>query len=208
MTAPVADPLGVLREYRQLAPWSLRDLATVVASLLDASAVRPVSAVASTHPNERTIRFYVTKGLVAPPEGRGTSATYTYRHLLQVLSIKLRQMEGATLEVIAREHGEMPGDVLERRVAGALGPGLPAPQALELATGRMPRGRAGRTLKTNALKRGADADPGIWHRLPIESGVELHVQDTHPLAGAGEHGDDLRDALRAVILQATRNKGQ
>jgi len=28
-SAPVSDPLLILREYRQLAPWSLRDLAMV-----------------------------------------------------------------------------------------------------------------------------------------------------------------------------------
>ncbi|NIQ53193.1 MAG: MerR family transcriptional regulator, partial [Gammaproteobacteria bacterium] len=84
--------------YRQLAPWNLRDLATLAGALLDASGVRPINAAASAHPSERTIRFYVTRQLVTPPEGRGTAATYSYRHLLQVLAIKLRQMEGITLE--------------------------------------------------------------------------------------------------------------
>jgi hypothetical protein len=94
------DPLITLREYRQLAPWNLRDLATVTGAILEASGIRPINAVANARPNERTIRFYVTRGLVTPPDGRGTAATYTYRHLLQVLSIKLRQMEGATLKDI------------------------------------------------------------------------------------------------------------
>jgi hypothetical protein len=33
---PAADPLAVLREYRTLAPWSLRDLAAVAAAVLEA----------------------------------------------------------------------------------------------------------------------------------------------------------------------------
>src|SRR6185369_9450968 len=120
-SAPVSDPLMVLREYRQLAPWSLRDLAMVSAAILEASAVRPINAAASAHPNERTIRFYVTRGLVAAPEGRGTAAVYSYRHLLQVLAIKLRQMEGGTLETMTREFAGLTGDLIERRVAGVLG---------------------------------------------------------------------------------------
>src|SRR5437764_15465638 len=80
-----------------LAPWNLRDLAALVGAILDASAITPINAAARAQPSERTIRFYVTKGLVSPPEGRGTAATYSYRHFLQLLWIKLRQMEGATL---------------------------------------------------------------------------------------------------------------
>ena len=94
------NPLATLREYRALAPWGLRDLAGLAAGLLDASGVVPVNAAARARPSERTIRFYVTRGLVSPPDGRGTAAVYSYRHLLQVLAIKLRQMEGATLEAL------------------------------------------------------------------------------------------------------------
>ena len=65
---------------------------------------------------ERTVRFYVGRGLLGGPEGRGTAATYSYRHLLQLLAIKLRQMEGATLGAIEKELAESPGDVLEKRV--------------------------------------------------------------------------------------------
>src|SRR5690348_17448992 len=99
-SAPPAapDPLATLREYRALAPWGLRDLAALAGGILDASGVVPVNAAARARPSERTIRFYVARGLVSPPDGRGTAAVYSYRHLLQVLAIKLRQMEGATLE--------------------------------------------------------------------------------------------------------------
>ena len=57
---------------------------------------RPVAATAKADVSDRAIRFYVTRGLLNTPDGRGPAATYSYRHLLQLLSIKLRQMEGAT----------------------------------------------------------------------------------------------------------------
>ena len=204
MVSPVANPLLVLREYLQLAPWSLRDLAMVVASILEASAVRPVSAVASMHPNERTVRFYVTRGLVAPPEGRGTSATYSYRHLLQVLSIKLRQMEGATLETITREHSELTGDLLERRVAAALGSALPTPSGLKVRLQDPPRGRTARVFRDRVAFQGAEGerpghDQGPWHRLTLEPGLELHVHDAHPLATRRDDPDEVGRALLHVL---------
>ena len=146
VSAP-SDPLATLREYRSLAPWGLRDLAALAGGILDASGVVPVNAAARARPSERTIRFYVARGLVSPPDGRGTAAVYSYRHLLQVLAIKLRQMEGATLETMTREFAGLTGDLIERRVAGVLGPALPRPDRLALlqapGTGR---GRVGRAV--------------------------------------------------------------
>ncbi len=199
------DPLLVIREYRQLAPWSLRDLATVAGAVLDASGVRPINAAACAYPNERTIRFYVTRGLVTPPDGRGTAATYSYRHLLQVLAIKLRQMEGATLATITKELAETTGDVLERRVAAALGPGVPLPSHLPLtANDAAPRGRAGRALRS--LLSRPDPEPqqlagGRWHRMAVARGLELHVHEDHPLARRGVAEADVADAIRLVTAR-------
>ncbi len=120
------DPLLALREYAKLAPWNIRDLAALSAGILEASGVTPINAAAQSRPSDRTIRFYVTRHLMAAPDGRGTAATYGYRHLLQLLAIKLRQMEGATLTAIAKDLGESTGDVLEKRIATALGT-IPAP---------------------------------------------------------------------------------
>src|ERR1041384_3109668 len=157
--APHHEPVHVLREYRNLAPWNLRDLAALVGAILDASAITPINAAARAQPSERTIRFYVTKGLVSPPEGRGTAATYSYRHFLQLLWIKLRQMEGTTLATIIKEMQDQTGDVLERRAAQALGASLPVPDRLALKSkGTPPRGKSGRAL-TAWLARDAARDP-------------------------------------------------
>jgi len=202
------DPLATLREYRQLAPWNLRDLATVTGAILEASGVRPINAAASPRPNERTIRYYVTRGLVTPPDGRGTAATYTYRHLLQILSIKLRQMEGVTLSQIGHELEELSGDVLERRVAASLGPGLPAPRQLPLTSQDRPAwGRSGRALRAWLVE---DEENGTedrvakgtkWRRLPISRGVELHLNENHPLLQLGEREGDIADAVRLAVAR-------
>ena len=184
-------------------------MAMLAGAILESSGVRPLNAAASALPSERTIRFYVSRGLVTPPSGRGTAAVYTYRHILQVLHIKLRQMEGFTLETIAQELSEMTGDVLERRVASALGPGLPAPDQLPLTSGDRPAwGRAGRALRswlTESIpdEMNEDGEPGTttWRRLSVSRGIELHVHENHPLAKMGDRDVDLADAVRLAVTR-------
>lgn len=208
--APQHDPLHVLREYRSLAPWNLRDLAGLVGAVLDASAITPINAAARAQPSERTIRFYVTKGLVSPPEGRGTAATYSYRHFLQLLWIKLRQMEGATLAAITKEMHDQTGDVLERRAAQVLGVSLLGPDRLPLRSkGAPPRGKSGRAL-TAWIARDAARDPetpSSWRRIPVGRGVELHVDTAHPLARLGPDeaavAEVIRQALAKLLPSAT-----
>ncbi len=202
------DPLLTLRQYRQLAPWNLRDLASVAGALSAASGVRPTNAAATTRPSDRTIRYYVAQGLMAPPEGRGTSATYSYKHLLQILLIKLRQMEGVRLSQIGTELEEHAGDIVERRVASALGSGVIPPSRLSIANPQAARGRAGRAIHAwarlgDAPDRPAEIGKGFantkWHRVPVISGLELHVHDGHPLAKYIGQGPDIADAVRLAV---------
>jgi DNA-binding transcriptional MerR regulator len=199
------DPLATLREYRHLAPWNLRDMVALAAAILDAAGVTPLNAAATARPNERTVRFYVARGLVTPPDGRGTSATYGYRHLLQILGIKLRQMEGATLGQIETELLEITGDVLERRVAAALGPRLPSPRSLPLTDLTRPAtGRAGRMLQNSqsssaSLSPASSSPAGTWHRLSVSDGIELHINEGHPLAHGRSRRTDIAGAVSAAI---------
>lgn len=182
------DALQMLRAYHALAPWSLRDLATLAGTLLEASGIVPVNIAARARPSERTIRFYVMKGLVDPPEGRGTAAVYRYRHLLQVLGIKLRQMDGASLDALAREFNGLTGDVLERRVASTLGPSLPSPDELGALEALLPaRGRSARALRSRAFEapegNGASSAPRstLLRRIAVAPGAELVLEAAHPL---------------------------
>ncbi len=199
-TAP-ADPLAILREYRGLAPWGLRDLTALAAGVLDASGVVPVNAAARARPSERTIRFYVTRGLVSPPDGRGTAAVYSYRHLLQVLAIKLRQMEGATLEAMGKEFAGLTGDLIERRVATALGPTVPRPDRLALlqapGTGR---GRVGRALLGWLTPvEGAAAGGTVCRRIAVAPGVELLVDEQHPVIRLNGDVELIASSIRQAL---------
>jgi DNA-binding transcriptional MerR regulator len=212
------DPLIALREYAKLAPWNIRDLAALSGGILDASGVTPINAAAQSRPSDRTIRFYVTRRLMSPPDGRGTAATYGYRHLLQLLAIKLRQMEGATLTAITRELAEAPGDVLEKRVASALG-SIPAPEQLEFHSRAAPRGRVARVFanrraraESPSERRGGDEpaalEPGAWYRVGIGDGAEIVLRYDHPAARTAQLRQRVADAVARVLRESAAELGE
>ncbi len=213
----MSDPLLTLREYARLAPWNIRDLSTLAAGILDASGVTPINAAAQSLPSDRTIRFYVTRHLLSAPEGRGTAATYGYRHLLQLLSIKLRQMEGATLTAIARELEESPGDVMEKRVASALG-ALPAPQELDFTDRGAPRGRVAKALANQSRRAGAALaqfdgaapaalEAGAWYRVGVGEGAEIVLRYDHPAARTASLRRRVADAVARALRESAAQGG-
>ena len=208
----MSDPLLALREYAKLAPWNIRDLAALTGGILDASGVTPINAAAQSHPSDRTIRFYVTRRLMTPPEGRGTAATYNYRHLLQLLSIKLRQMEGATLATITKDIADSPGDVLEKRVAASLGT-LPTPDEIDFRSMVAPRGRVARAVARHAPAAdardaaAASAPAGAWYRLPLEDGAEISLRQDHPAARSAAQRQRLAERVSRAVREAAGESG-
>jgi DNA-binding transcriptional MerR regulator len=173
------SPIALLRAHARQAPWNARGLAAHVTALVDAAGVRPTNASARAAPSARSIRFYVANGLLARPEGTGTSATYNYRHFLQLLAIKIRQREGVTLDAIRKEMAEFTGDALERRVAASLASSL------------------GTTVETRREATDDESAPS-WRRVSVAEGVELHVRDDSP-ASRDEALVAMREAVRAAL---------
>src|SRR5215210_5697659 len=180
----VESPVALLRAHAQHAPWNARGLASHVTALVDAAGMRPTNAAARAAPSARSVRFYVASGLLDRPEGTGTAATYNYRHLLQLLHIKVRQREGMTLERIRAELKEVTGDALERRVATALAPALGS--GADVVAAREDGG-------TNGSR--------TWKRVAVANGIELHVRDDSP-AARDEAIVALREAVRAALGRA------
>lgn len=170
--------IALLRAHARHAPWNARGLAAHVTALVDAAGIRPTNASARAIPSARAVRFYVATGLVDHPEGRGTAATYHYRHLLQLLAIKIRQREGQTLHGIRGEMKELTGDLLEKRVAQSLAP------ALSNGTDQ------------SVLKH--SDEPVAWHRVAVADGIELSVRGDSP-AARGSALVAMREAIRAAL---------
>ena len=143
--------------------------------------MRPTNASARAAPSARSVRFYVANGLLDRPEGTGTAATYNYRHLLQLLAIKIRQREGQSLETIKEEMKDVTGDALERRIATSLAPAL--------------------NSGADATVERDDANTYSWRRTPIADGIELHVREDSP-AAREEAVIAMREAVRAALGRA------
>lgn len=62
----------------------------------------------------RTVRYYIQTGLVERPEGIGKGATYSQRHVEQLLLVRKWQLAGLSLERI--------GEVLRNQGSGPLPP--------------------------------------------------------------------------------------
>jgi DNA-binding transcriptional MerR regulator len=112
--------------------WTLDELiAQVAQALADGYPGAPSGRVREL-PDARTVRWYVTRGLVDPPLGmRGRQALYGRRHLLQLVALKRRQSDGAPLAVIQAELAGLP-DAALARVAALPTPApepMPRPQA-------------------------------------------------------------------------------
>lgn len=147
-------------------------------ALVDAAGMRPTNASARAAPSARAVRFYVASGLLDHPEGAGTAATYNYRHFLQLLAIKIRQREGATLDTIKKEMREVVGDSLERRVATSLAPALGS--------------------GADAAQRHDDEVVPAWRRVTVAEGIELHVREDVP-ASRDTAIVAMREAVRAAL---------
>ena len=123
----------------------------------------------------------MASGLLDRPEGTGTGATYGYRHLLQLLSIKIRQREGQSLDTIKGEMRDVTGDALERKIALSLAPALNS-GADEAVT--------------------HDDDMALrWRRLTVADGIELHVREDSP-AAREDAVIAMREAVRAALGRA------
>ncbi|MCY7380956.1 MAG: MerR family transcriptional regulator [Gemmatimonadaceae bacterium] len=173
------SPVVLLRAHSRHAPWNARGLAAHATSLVDAAGFRPTNTSARAAPSARAIRFYVAQRLLDRPEGAGTTATYGYRHLLQLLAIKIRQREGQTLEVIKKELAGVSGEQLERRVATALAPALSHSADL-------------------TVQKEDTQPPADWRRIPVADGIELHVRTDTP-AARDDAVVGMRDAIRAAL---------
>ncbi len=79
--------------------WTLTELVEEVATRL-AALPSPKNGQIRAVPDDRTIRYYGTIGLLDRPAMRGRTALYTARHLAQVVAIKRLQGTGSSLAEI------------------------------------------------------------------------------------------------------------
>lgn len=163
--------------------WTLPELTAEAGAALSEGRAPRASGRVRELPNERTVRWYVTIGLVDPPlSRRGRVALYGPRHLLQLVAVKRRQAEGRSIADIQAELAGATDETL-RRIAGITPPDGPPrrttdaarrfwaerPQPARAAYAGTPEGPAPR----HAREPDAASDGAIVHGVRLTPGATL-----------------------------------
>jgi DNA-binding transcriptional MerR regulator len=163
-------------------------------------------------PDERTIRYYLSEGLVqAPEERQGTASVFSYLNLLQIVAVKKLQAEHLPIRKIR----DLVSGKSEQELEALLGlgeeagkRGNEAKQYLEsLLTGvPTPRDavRQTRVAKLSSAPSPPQVDssaaaPGSWHRVEIEPGLELHIRSDYSPPASSARTRTLAERIRSVL---------
>ncbi len=118
----------------------------------------------ATGATPRGVRFYVERGLLPRPEGRGTGPIYTEEHLIRLRAIRRLRAERVPVDEIRARLSRLSRDEIVRLGAP---PAPPAPPPASPAA-------------ADPAERSYPADP--WDRVILLPGLELHVRgDAGPL---------------------------
>jgi DNA-binding transcriptional MerR regulator len=169
-----------------MSTWSITELQQRVEE-----ALHVVPAVAAGRrvkaPNQRTIRYYATQGLVDKPDLEGGQARYQRRQLLQILAVKRLQAKGWSL---AEVHEQLDG-ASNRSLAKYAK--VPSEEALAKARTELNRLRAAFWLAKQAKPhlaacyttlRGLELAPGVI--LTFKVVRDLYPQDVQELTDAAQ----------------------
>lgn len=120
------------------------------------------SLAAAAGVSRRTVRFYVQRDLLPPPEGLGRGAHYTAEHLARLLQIKGWQEQGVPLDEIRARLGAH----REETPPGARTRPKDSPT-------RFP-------YRPDSREPAYRAPGSAWFRQPLVAGFELHVAAARP----------------------------
>lgn len=114
--------------------FTLEELAETVQQWCDEHRITPANGQAADEITERNIRYYRTLGLLDPPNGN-YAKTFSEKHRLQLIAIRLFQTQGLPLRKI---RDELYGKSLEDLIALEKQAAKRGPKALSLAIPFLP----------------------------------------------------------------------
>ncbi|KXK00637.1 MAG: hypothetical protein UZ17_ACD001002157 [Acidobacteria bacterium OLB17] len=92
---------GKWEQIKQVEYVGVRELADAAEQALKEIGSSQEKGTVTEYPNERTIRFYITEGLLPPSEiKQGAASVFGYSHLLTLLAIKQLQSDGLPISII------------------------------------------------------------------------------------------------------------
>lgn len=151
-------------------------------------------------PDERTIRYYLAEGLIQTPEERqGTASVFSYRNLLQLLTVKKLQAEHLPIRKIRELVAGKSEQELET-LLGMRGPSGKKTEAKRYLESLLAPAPAAPSMEAAAPpSQHLDASSHSWQRVEIEPGLELHIRsDYSPPATTGKTRSLLERAIHRL----------
>src|SRR5690349_4630137 len=185
----------------------LPEFARVAEQLLAEMELEQERGTVTSVPDERTIRYYMTEGLIQTPgERQGTASVFVYLNLLQLLTVKKLQAEHLPIrkirELVAGKSEEELEILLGVRSTG--GRKTEAKEYLETLLASAPSRAPSQPLDAAAAPPQASAQSHSWQRVEIEPGLELHVRSDYAPPPTGSRTKSL---LEKAIHRLRRLRG-
>ena len=186
-----------VEKLRQRTYIGVAELAEQVAKILAEAGPSQERGTVSEVPDERTIRYYLSEGLLSPAEEKqGTASVFGYQHLLQLLVIKKLQAEhlpirkirelvqGRSEKELERLLGLEGGTAAKNAALSYLETLLTKPSAPQSAAPSYTRAAATppappanyASAAQSKMSAPARSEGGTWERVEIEPGLELHIR--------------------------------
>jgi len=200
----MGESLKSLRNQKYIGTVELADEA---ARLVNRFVPKQDRGSVSEVPDERMVRYYISEGLISPPEGKqGASSVYSYLHLLQLLAVKRLQAEHLPIKKI-KELVEGKSESELERLLGIEERGRersknPALEYLESllkpSKSRAPQTRSAPPAVSSPLSP-YGAAVGAWARIEIEPGLEVHIREDYRLTSDIKERQRLARAILSEI---------
>ena len=97
----MVNSINLIEQLRDAEFHGVRELAEAAEAYLRSTKTSPQKGTATEFPNERTVRYYITEGLLDQAiKRKGVTSVFGYEHLLTLLVIKKLQADGVPIKVI------------------------------------------------------------------------------------------------------------
>lgn len=198
-------------------------LADAALELLRSSGIEQERGTVSDFPDERTIRFYLSEGLIdAPEERRGSASIFGYRDLLQLMVVKKLQAEHfpirkireivagrseAELEELLAEDGSSKSSVRDPMTyLRSLLPMEISPQFLghvAMSSSRVPE-----PSEMLAMMAPLENEESTWRRVELQEGLELHIRNDFRINDERREVKRLTTRILNVLLEHGKKPGK
>ncbi len=206
----------LLTTYRKRDDFSMDELVAVVGDLIRQAALPQGRWKVTEMPDPRTVRYYMSTGILDKPTYEGSAARFSYRHILQLLAIKALQSQYLPLRKIQEILEPLEEKELEKLLkdvglanssggkVGAAAIGRPGPahgsanQAREKPPSKLEPERP-----QEAFLFSDEADRvGVsqtWERLEVEPGLELQIRSDFRGAEGPSRLNVLLSKIRSLL---------